>query len=439
MNAQGAEGEGSVAYAYEAVFCIFLVAIAFLGRDSAGWAYPQVLYLLLLLLALNLAAGFALRRWQGRRGLSAGVILGNCAVISAILEYSGGGESPLWVLYLLPIFTASMFLTRQELGWVAVGAVGFNLAFGALSAAAWSSSLALDLGLRTGILSLAAVLTWWIADRERRAQALVRSQRAEMGKLLEEAQVREKEDSSTRRLAEVGLVTAGVLHDLRTPLTVILGSCEAGMGEESSAAARDDFERIRRAGNLCRDIVNQILAAAGQDRQTVERCDMVQVLDTTLAMCEEVLKSRKIELRWDRPEDPLPFQGSYRQIQRLFLNLVSNAAQAMSSGGVLTIEAKPVEPPAPGLPPRVQVIVADSGPGLSEKALAGLFKLFSTTKSGQGGTGLGLYMCRQIAISHRGSLVAENRPEGGARFTLVVPMDGVASPMSSPSCSSKAS
>lgn len=425
------EQEGSLAYAYEAVFCIFLTAIAFLGREEASWAYPQVLYLLVLLLALNLAAGFALRRWPGRRSLSAGVILANCGVITAILHFSGGRQSLLWVLYLLPVFTASMFLTGKEAVWIAVGAVAFNVVFCAFSITAWDAAAYFDLGLRAGVLILAAALTWRMAERERRALGQVRAQRSELAGLLEQVEQRETQDLATRRLAEVGLVTAGVLHDLKTPLTVILGSCDIGLRDGDVAATRADLERIKSAGLLCREIVNQVLAVSGQAQPSSEPCDMSAVLRETLAMCEPVAQKKRVAVHCSLPEEALPLRGSFQQLQRLFLNLVSNAIQAMPTGGELTITAAQVPPPIAGLPPRIQVSVCDDGPGLSDEALAGLFKPFSTTKSAQGGTGLGLYICREIAMSHRGSLHADNQPQGGARFVVTLPLEQV---QASPDC-----
>src|SRR5262245_3184465 len=90
---------------YEVIFCIFLFALAFLYRDNNYLVYPQILYLLFALLSLNLSASLALRRWGPRATLSVLFILANCGILTAILQYSGGEESNLWVLFLLPIYT----------------------------------------------------------------------------------------------------------------------------------------------------------------------------------------------------------------------------------------------------------------------------------------------------------------------------------------------
>lgn len=407
--------EGSLAYTYEAVFGIFLAAIAFLGRDNASWAYPQVAYLLAALLALNLAAGAALRRWPRVPGVSTAIIMANCAVITAILDESGGRGSLLWVLYLLPVFTGSMLLKGREFLLVALGAAGFNAAFCLLSPGPFGPAAALDLALRSGVILMAAGVTWPMAERERRALDQLARQRRDLDGLLERSKIRGTQDDSTRRLAEIGLLTAGVLHDLRTPLTVILGLSEVGAREADLQAMRADFERIRNAGLVCRDIVSQVLAASDRREPELEPCDLREILLSSIALCSSVFEKKGITVRTAVPKDAIKVNADPRRLERLFLNLLSNASQALKAGNMVSIEAR-------GISGSVEVAVADDGPGLSEKALAGLFKPFSTTKAAEGSTGLGLYICREIASSHGGTLEAANRPEGGARFTLRLPL-----------------
>jgi two-component system, NtrC family, sensor histidine kinase HydH len=96
-------------------------------------------------------------------------------------------------------------------------------------------------------------------------------------------------------------------------------------------------------------------------------------------------------------------------------NLTTNAMEVMPRGGVITLETR--LDPARGT---VSARVADTGPGLSTEVLTHLFEPFFTTKAE--GTGLGLAIAREIALAHRGELTAENRPGGGAMFTLTLPV-----------------
>lgn len=412
--------ERSLAYGYDAVFCIFLLALAFLGRENPGWDSPRLPHWLVLLLSLNLGAGLALRRWASPPGLSAGAILANCGVIAAIVQESGGVDSRLWVLYLLPVFTASMFMAGRQVLLVAAGAVAFNGALFISLDARPDVTVTLDLGLRTGILALAAFFTWRGAERERGARGQIARQRGELQELLERAGRSEGRDESTRRLAEIGLVTAGVLHDLKTPLMVILGFAEVGR-LSADPQTREDFDRIKRAGLVCRDIVSQVLAVSGGARPELEPCDLRQVVLSTLHLCVSVLEKRGVAVRVCLPEDPIRIAGSPQRLGRLFMNLLTNAAQAIGRGGTLEVRGRVEEPAG-----RVEIVVEDDGPGLSPQALASLFKPFSTTKVASGGSGLGLYICRQIALGHGGRLEASNRPQGGARFVLGLPLARVA-------------
>ncbi|MBI4347229.1 MAG: HAMP domain-containing histidine kinase [Elusimicrobia bacterium] len=412
--------ERSPAYAYEAVFCIFLLAVAVLGRWEADWVYPQVLWGLVALLSLNLGTGLALRRRPAGRLLSAGAVLANCAVVTALLEYSGGRDSLLWVLYLLPVFTSSMFLRSHETAWVAGGAIAFNAAFCVLSDGPLVASDALDVGLRSGVLALAAALTWRLAERERRAVGQLDTQRRELASLMGKLEVRTTQEASARRLAEVGLITAGVLHDLKTPLTVILGFAEVGLTADDAASMRRDFERIRSAGLLCRDIVGTVLAAAGAATAERVRVDLVAVARAALDLCAPILERKGIRLSAELPETRMSVDGSREQLERLVLNLVTNAAQAAARGGRVRVRLGwgPVRAGVPS----ATLTVADDGPGISPEAAAGMFQPFKTTKKAEGGTGLGLYICREVALSHGGSMTAGNGPDGGAEFAVSLPL-----------------
>lgn len=170
-------GAGSeVAQKYETGFCVFLVILAFLCRENTHLVYPQILYLFVLLLALNLAAGVALRLRHFGEWLSALLVLANCGTITAILSYSGEHESNLWVLYLLPIYTACILLGRREVVWITTGAITFNAAYHAASAPAIDAAAYFALSLKSGLFIFAAASTWRIAIKHREARAELKVQ-----------------------------------------------------------------------------------------------------------------------------------------------------------------------------------------------------------------------------------------------------------------------
>ena len=163
----------AVSQRYESAFCIFLAAIVFLFRDNPYLEYPQIFYLLLLLLGLNLSAGVALRVKGFGRQLAAALILGNCATIAAILSYSGEQASNLWVLYLLPIYTSCLLLDGREVALISLGAVLSNSLYYALSTVTWDAAVLFELLVKSAIFIFAAATTWKVVLRERSSRRLL--------------------------------------------------------------------------------------------------------------------------------------------------------------------------------------------------------------------------------------------------------------------------
>jgi len=407
---------------YEAVFCIFLVALAFLWRDNPHLVYPDVLYLFVCLLGLNLASSVALRLWPARQWASAALIMANCAVITAVLAKSGGPSSNLWVLYLLPVYTVCMLLEGSSVSIITGGAIAFNAAFYLVNEEVWSDAIVFSIAIKSGILVFAAVTTWAIASRERRAEERIESQREDLEELEAAIQTHIKRLDQAQRLAEVGMMSSGVAHDLKSPLMVISATCEmllkrGGIRE----AIASDIERIQRAAELCGATVTGVLGQAKDRKPAPQKVDINSVVESAFSMYQSTLADHRIRVRM-RLDRGLPnVEVCVYELQRVFLNLMSNAKDAMPEGGTLLISTEPSKDWRPGEPRGVVVTVDDSGSGIPEELLGGLFKPFASTKAADKGTGLGLYLCREIAVRHAGSLTAGNGPSGGARFTLSLP------------------
>lgn len=412
----------ALAHKYEAVFCIFLVIMAYLGRDNANLVYPTILYLFLLLLSLNFAAILSLRLWPEKKGLAALIILANCGVITGILSYSGGAESNLWVLYLLPIYTVSLLLDGREVAWISAGAVSFNTIFYVVLFTAWDAATIFELCIKSGVLVLSAALTWRLASAERRSLEKLRRQRDELERLEVKTREQEARDEQTEKLAEVGLISSGIVHDLKNPLLVIQGFADICLKDKSlDSAVRADIECIKRSTLRCQDLVTGILSAARKEEMPRGSCELNEVIESALALCGNIFESAGIEIEKKFDEQSLHVSGRREQLERLFINLIGNAAQAMPSGGTLTIRTQ-TDRSKEGCS-KIQVLVEDTGAGISDEAMAKLFKPFGTTRPHEGGTGLGLYLCRDIAMKHGGGLHAENSPQGGARFIVSLPLD----------------
>ena len=416
------ESERAIAYKYEAVFCIFLAIMAYLGRENANLVYPTVLYFFLLLLSLNFSAILALRLRPAQEWLSALIILANCGVITGIMSYSGGPESNLWVLYLLPIYTVSLLLSGREVAWITIGAVSFNTIFYIVSFNALSAATIFELCLKNGIFVFSAALTWRLASAERRSSGKLRLQREELDRLEEKARVQAAHDDQTEQLAAVGLISAGIVHDLKNPLAVIQGFTNICLQEKSlDSAVRNDIETIKRTTIRCQDLVAGILSAAKKEDTPRVECEIHELIESAVELCGNIFADAGIVIEKKFNRHPLRVLGHPQQLERIMLNLLGNAAKAMPSGGALTIRTQ--TDCMKGGRSRVMIVVEDTGAGISDEAMTNLFKPFSTTRPLAGGTGLGLYLSRDIAVKHGGSLQAGNAPTGGARFTLTLPME----------------
>lgn len=254
---------------------------------------------------------------------------------------------------------------------------------------------------------------------------------------LELARTRIEEESTARiatleqlrrldRLRTVGTLSAGIAHELGTPLNVVLmraqalsaGTVETG---ELSAAARTIISQVEKMTRIVRQLLD-FSRARPSERRGVEvgqvakgAVDLLQSLAKKQGVeCEVVLASREARVL-----------GDEGQLEQAITNLVVNALQAMPEGGRLTVTVRTAEKTAVPDSSReidaVFVDVADEGPGIAAETLARIFEPFYTTKPEGQGTGLGLVVAQGIAADHEGWIAAESVIGRGSKFSLVLP------------------
>ncbi len=408
---------------YETVFCIFLVMLAFLYRDNPHLVYPQILYLFVTLLALNLFANFCLKKWGSRASVAALFILGNCATITAILNFSGKDESNLWVLFLLPIYTVCMLLNGREVVWITFGVISFNWAYHQFSIANWDAETMFFVSLKSGIFIFAAVATWSIASRDRRARERVAHQKVELIELEQRLKEQGDQVSQMEKMADIGQLTSGVAHDLNNPIAVIIGTAKMLLEEDAlDHWLRPELERILRSADLCRVITLNLLGLVKQNELYFQMRDINELIDSVLTLYGNTLEQSSIKVEKKYAPDLPALALSESQLQRVFLNLFANARAAMKEGGTLTLTTRFFAGRRLNEGSMVEITVEDTGPGISADAMPKLFKPFNTTK-GPDGNGLGLYISREIVNKHNGVLQATNRSQGGARFSILLPAE----------------
>ena len=219
------------------------------------------------------------------------------------------------------------------------------------------------------------------------------------------------------KMASIGLLAAGVAHEVNTPLTGI-SSYTQMLLERADPDAPDTkiLEKIERQTFRAAKIVNGLLTLARGGHAAQERgpVDINGVINDVLSLLEHQLKAVNIQVRRDlSPAVPI-VSGIEHKLQQVFLNLFINARDAMPKGGWLSITTRMDEDV-------VTVQVGDTGPGIPAEHLARIYDPFFTTKSVGQGTGLGLSITYGIVREHDGAMTCDSRLAEGTRFTLTFP------------------
>lgn len=236
---------------------------------------------------------------------------------------------------------------------------------------------------------------------------------SEVVRLREELATKDHELERRRRLAALGELAAGVAHEVRNPLGAIqLYSGLLRTAVHDAAPALELVDKIQRGVEAIDRVVQDTLSLTPR----AGRLGVRRLHDVVLGACdacEAVLRAHGVELRFDAGDADVLVRTDGDGLQRVLINLITNAAQASPPGGVVTVRASATRDGA------LQVRVSDEGPGLPDELLDRVFDPFFTTK--QTGTGLGLTIAHRLVEAHGGELRAGNRPTGGAEFTVNLP------------------
>ena len=217
------------------------------------------------------------------------------------------------------------------------------------------------------------------------------------------------------KLSSIGLLAAGVAHEVNTPLAVI--STYAQMLAKQVADDEQKsllLEKIAKQTFRASEIVNSLLNFSRTSTTSFGEVNLNRVIQETLSLLEHQLQKAGVRTRVELASDLPPVNGNTGKLQQVFLNLFLNARDAMESGGMLEVRTWAEESGA-------RVEVADSGPGIAPEMIHRIYDPFFTTKPGRKGTGLGLSVTYGIIQEHGGSIEVFNRRGGGACFHLELP------------------
>jgi two-component system, NtrC family, sensor kinase len=224
--------------------------------------------------------------------------------------------------------------------------------------------------------------------------------------------------SQSERLASVGMLAAGVAHEINNPLGGILALAALTLEDlPEEGEARENIAEVIRQTERCRDIVKGLLAFSRQAEVEREPTDVGDVLDAAIALVRKQALFFNVELVRTGPPGLPPVFADRSKLEQVFLNILMNAAQAIEDRGRIEIATELSEDGA-----HVEIRFADTGRGIPKEQLPHIFDPFFTTRVGGGGTGLGLAIAYGILAEHQATIAVDSDPGHGTTITIRFPV-----------------
>lgn len=225
--------------------------------------------------------------------------------------------------------------------------------------------------------------------------------------------------SQADKMSSIGLLAAGVAHEVNTPLAVISSYAQM-LAKQMPRDPRQQelLEKITRQTFRASEIVNSLLNFSRTSATEFTDVDLNKVIRDTLTLLEHQLRQSRVQVETQLSDAPVPVYGNFGKLQQVFLNLFLNARDAMPEGGTLRVATSNGD--------AARVSVSDTGVGIAQEHLSRIYDPFFTTKNGAGGgqprgTGLGLSVTYGIISEHAGKIRVESRPGEGTTFHLEFP------------------
>jgi signal transduction histidine kinase len=244
---------------------------------------------------------------------------------------------------------------------------------------------------------------------------------AQNDRMHQEVHAREALLIQAEKLATLGQLAAGMVHELNNPLTSILAYTDF-LHKRALARTQqdpDELERLRRIGESAHRMLRFTRDLVQYARPIDVRGPVVvsSVIEQALSFCEHLLDEMKVDVDRRLGDGVLPVRGAAEQLAQVFVNLFTNACHAMPKGGRLVIVTEVAADET-----YVRIHVEDTGHGIDQENLEHVFQPFFTTKHDGRGSGLGLSIVKSIVEQHEGSIEVDSKIGHGTRFSVTLPV-----------------
>ena len=237
----------------------------------------------------------------------------------------------------------------------------------------------------------------------------------------------QKQIAQTEKMAAVGQLAAGIMHEINNPLATI-GACiealevrGAELPRESRRAFHEYLDIIDKELERCKAITDGLLDFSRPKASVKKPVQVNQLLEDALFLVRHHDQFKRIKLQRQMGEGLPDIEASAKQLLQVFLDLMLNAIDAMNGDGILTVGSRR----NPERADEVVVFVEDTGHGIAREDLPKIFEPFYTTKPPGRGTGLGLSICYGIVAEHHGRITVESQTDRGTTFLVYLPMKGI--------------
>ncbi|EDP94754.1 histidine kinase [Kordia algicida OT-1] len=252
-------------------------------------------------------------------------------------------------------------------------------------------------------------------------QPLLDNVALKLGNLLERIEIQENEKLLKRqmehsdRLRIFGKITAGIAHELNTPLANILGFAELLKDDlKNNYQVTQDLDKIIDNSIFAREVVKKLMFFACEMPQEIQKLNINPIIKDAISLLDASFKKASVNYTIKIINKELFLRADKIQLTQIIFNLIINAIYFSPKNGLVTIEAFQTSK-------NIILKVSDQGIGLSKEALEKVFQPFYTTKPIGDGSGLGLSVVHGIVASHNGTITAKNNVENGATFTVTLP------------------